>query len=98
MLIGFCDASEKGYAAVVYLRMVTMSLDKEDVGCSLVESKTRVAPLKKQPITRLGLLGALILARLMVRIQSILRDVNINEEYCFTDSAVAAHWICNPRK
>ena len=98
MLIGFCDASEKGYAAVVYLRMVTTILSKENVGCSLVASKTRVAPLKKQTITRLELLGALILSRLMVRIRSILRDVKVNEEYCFTDSAVAAHWICNSTK
>ena len=98
MLIGFCDASEKGYAAVVYLRVVTADSNKHDVGCSLVASKTRVAPLKKQTIPRLELLGALILARLMVRIRSILKDVKVDEEYCFTDSSVAAHWICNPTK
>ena len=98
MLIGFCDASEKGYAAVVYLRVVTADSNKHDVGCSLVASKTRAAPLKKQTIPRLELLGALILARLMVRIRSILKDVKVDEEYCFTDSSVAAHWICNPTK
>ena len=60
-LCGFCDASLKAYAAVVYLMVQTKS------GCSLrfVVSKTRVAPVQSQTIPRLELLSALLLARLM---------------------------------
>ena len=52
---GFSDASERAYAAVVYLRSVYRS---GNISVSLVASKTRVAPLKKQTIPRLELLGA----------------------------------------
>lgn len=57
-LLGFCDASQKAYAAVVYL------WDGED-SCSLIASKTRIAPLLKQTVPRWELLGAVLLARLI---------------------------------
>ena len=57
-LHGFSDASEHAYAAVLYLR--TLYSDGS-VSVRLVASKTKVAPLKKQTIPRLELLGALIL-------------------------------------
>ena len=72
MLIGFCDASEKGFAAVIYLRVKVGDGDELRVSTSLVAAKTRVAPLAKQTIPRLELLGCLILARLMNRIRNIL--------------------------
>lgn len=59
-LCGFCDASLKAYAAVVYLHMETLS--GHHVIMSLVASKTRVSPLKTQTIQRLELLSALLLA------------------------------------
>ena len=59
---GFSDASEKGYGAVVYLRT---EYEDGTVEVNLVSSKTRVAPLKRQTIPRLELLGANILARLV---------------------------------
>ena len=55
------DASECAYAAVMYLRTVYVD---GTVSISLIASKTRVSPVKKQSIPRLELLGALILARL----------------------------------
>ena len=63
-LVGFCDASTKAYAAVVYLVSERM----------LMASKTRVAPLKPQTVSRLELLGALLLARLMTSVKCALRD------------------------
>ena len=39
----FCDASEFGYGAVTYLRIVD---DKDAVHCSFVLGKSRVTPLK----------------------------------------------------
>ena len=62
---GFSDASEKAYAAVVYLRT---KYANGHVDVTLVAAKTRVAPLNKQSIPRLELLGALTLARLVMSI------------------------------
>ena len=42
---GFCDASDKAFAAVVYLRT---EHKKGEVETNLIASKTRVAPIKKQ--------------------------------------------------
>ena len=61
-LHGFSDASEKAYAAVVYLR--TVYDDGKTINTNVIASKNHVAPLKKQTIPRLELLGATILAPL----------------------------------
>ena len=58
-LHGFCDACDHAYAAVVYLRTTYSDSSIQTV---LIASKTRVAPLKKQSIPRLELLGALIVS------------------------------------
>ena len=57
-LHGFGDASEQAIAAVVYLRTV---YEAGDVDVRLIASKTKRAPLKKQSIPRLELIGAYIL-------------------------------------
>uniref|UniRef100_A0A1X7TJM6 Uncharacterized protein n=2 Tax=Amphimedon queenslandica TaxID=400682 RepID=A0A1X7TJM6_AMPQE len=62
ILVGFCDASLRAYAAVIY------AFDERQ-NCMFVASKTRVAPLKTQTISRLELLGALLLARLIVSVK-----------------------------
>ena len=62
---GFSDASQHAYAAVLYLRVVNTD---GSVVTRLVASKTRVAPLKKQSIPRLELLGMLILTRLVATV------------------------------
>ena len=61
-LHGFSDASNKAYAAVVYLRTEHAN---GDIEVNLVASKSRVAPMKRQSIPRLELLGATILTRLV---------------------------------
>ncbi len=58
-LHGFSDASIHAYSAVVYLRSV---YENGTIQVRLVALKTQVAPLKRQSIPRLELLGALILA------------------------------------
>ncbi|GFX93537.1 uncharacterized protein TNCV_1094771 [Trichonephila clavipes] len=65
ILHGFCDASTKAYAAVVYLK------SKQQI--HLVSAKTRVAPIKQLTIPRLELCGALLLAELISVIQKALR-------------------------
>ena len=63
---------------------------------SFVTSKSRIAPVGGQTIPRLELLGALILSRLVVKVQEALRDfVDLSEVICMTDSTVALWWIKN---
>ena len=91
-LVGFSDASEKAYAAVVYARAEIEGEDEYQT--SLIGSKTRVAPIKTQTMPRLELLGALILARLIRRIcETISSEYSINEVTCCTDSAIAFSWV-----
>ena len=85
-LIGFCDASQKAYAATVYLE------DCSNNSLVLLASKTRVSPLKGQTIPRLELLGAVILSRLIASIRVNLKSF-VGETVCFTDSLIVLHWI-----
>lgn len=48
---GFCDASQKGYGAVFYIR----SLSSNGVLVRLLSSRSRVAPIKKRNIPKLEL-------------------------------------------
>lgn len=52
----FVDASVNGYAAVAYFRIVS----DQNIVCSLIGSKTRVAPLRMTSIPHLELMAALI--------------------------------------
>jgi len=61
-LHGFCDASTREYAAVIYIRCF---YSDGTVDVNIVSSKTRVAPIKGQTVPRVELLGAGTLARLM---------------------------------
>ena len=64
-LHGFCDASHSAFAAVAYIRC---HYSDGSIDVRLIASKTCVAPIKKQSIPRLELLGAVILARLVATI------------------------------
>ena len=88
---GFSDASEQAYAAVVYVRSVYCS---GNISVSLVASKTRVAPLKRQTIPRLELLGANVLARLVNCVASSFLNVEV---CCWTDSFTVLCWIRNSK-
>ncbi|XP_008482926.1 uncharacterized protein LOC103519612 [Diaphorina citri] len=91
LLIGFADASEKAYAAVIYSRSVSPS---GEVTVGLVCSKSKVAPLKTESIPRLELCAGLLLSNLM---QSVVKTfsplVNLSQVLCFLDSTVALDWI-----
>ena len=95
-LVGFCDASEGAYAAVVYVVGENAAGEKES---KIVMCKTRVSPIKKQSIPRLELLGALILSRLMKRVNEELEKVlELDEIICLTDSEVVLNWIQKNRE
>ncbi|GFW03549.1 integrase catalytic domain-containing protein [Trichonephila clavipes] len=89
ILHGFCDASTKAYAAVVYLK------SKQEI--HLVSAKTRVAPIKQLTIPRLELSGALLLAELISVIQKALRTKPA-ECFLWTDSTIVLNWINNDLK
>ena len=58
-LLGFGDASPKGYGACIYLKA---TINDGTCVCSLVIAKSRVAPLKELSLPRLELLGSLLCA------------------------------------
>eukprot|EP00102_Acyrthosiphon_pisum_P015224 XP_008185677.1 PREDICTED: uncharacterized protein LOC103310152 [Acyrthosiphon pisum] len=96
-LLGFSDASKKGFAVVVYIRLEYPSKSST---VHLITAKSKVAPLKSGnideslSIPRLELCGALLLAQTLHRIQQTLaKIVNISAMHAWTDSTVVLAWI-----
>ena len=91
-LHGFCDASDSAFAAVAYIHC---HYSDGSIDVRLITSKTHVAPIKKQSIPRLELLGAVILSRLVTTILKSLKMSTPLPVFYWTDSMTALHWICN---
>ena len=88
-LHGFCDASQRAYAAVIYVRATYASLPPS---CQLVVAKSRVAPLKVLTIPRLELSGAVLLAELMHSTMETL-EVDAGDVKCWSDSTIVLCWL-----
>lgn len=88
-LHAFSDASEAAYATVIYVK--TIAADG-NVNVRLVQSKTKVAPLKKLSIPRLELCAAHLNARLA---ESVLSEFGSQIKNCFfwTDSEIVIGWL-----
>lgn len=88
-LHGFSDASQFAMAAVVYITVTS-----ESTGClsAIVCSKTKVAPLKKLTIPRLELTAAVLLTKLVARVQKLI-NLDISRISLWTDSTVTLSWI-----
>lgn len=98
-LIGFSDASLKGYAAVVYLRL---SHTNAPPTIHLITAKSRVAPLKSGraddllSVPRLELCGALLLGQVLHRVHETLSaTVSLSSIHAWTDSTVVLSWLTN---
>lgn len=92
---GFSDASERAYAAVVYLRT---EFSNGETQVNIMTSKTRVAPIKRQSIPRLELLGASLLAQLVHSTQQTIQSVlPIEGTFLWTDSFTTLCWIKNAK-
>lgn len=87
----FSDASSIGYGACSYLRYKN---DRDEVHCSLVMAKARVAPSKVTSIPRLELAAAVISAKVSVMLKREL-DMKIDQEIFWTDSQVVLGYINN---
>ena len=89
---GFSDASERAYAAVVHLRTEFSN------GETHINIFIRVAPIKRQSIPRLEMLGATLLAQLVNSTQQTLQPVlQIEGTFLWIDSFTALCWIKNAK-
>ena len=68
-LQGFCDASEKGFAAAVYLRS---TYENSQPTCRLVMAKSRLAPKVTRTVRELELCGAVLLTGLLDTLTAVL--------------------------
>lgn len=90
-LHGFADASTVAYSAVLYIRVV----NEDGVTVTLLESKTKVAPLKQVSVARLELCAAVLVARMLSEAREVL-NIPKNNVYAYTDSMVVLAWIQSP--
>lgn len=90
-LHGFCDASESAFSAVIYSR----SIIGNDIRVGLVTGKTKVSPIKTLSIPRLELSGAVLLSRLMQKVDQAFCHLNI-EHFFWTDSTIVLSWLARP--
>ncbi|XP_046964536.1 uncharacterized protein LOC124533355 [Vanessa cardui] len=90
-LHGFSDASDIAYSAVIYSRIITST----NIKITMIESKTRVAPVKKISIPRLELCGAVLLAKLIKRVKATL-NIDSNNVYAWTDATIVLAWLQKP--
>ena len=88
-LHAFCDASEKGFCAVLYYRWIDSS------GCiqvSFVTAHSRVAPVKRLSIPRLELQAAVLACRMVIAVQKEAR-IHISSTTCWSDSKNVLAWL-----
>ena len=91
----FSDASQRGYGAVSYLRIVNT---RGDIHCSFVLGKSRLAPLKPMTIPRMELSAAVVATRLENMIQQELSELTTSESVFWTDSTCVLRYIKNEDK
>ncbi|XP_066936508.1 uncharacterized protein [Clytia hemisphaerica] len=89
----FCDASEKAFAALAYVRIES----EGTVSCHILLSKSRVAPLKRLTLPRLELQGAVIAVRMKETIVDEI-DVHFSSIRFWTDSSLNLQYINNESK
>ncbi|XP_055621992.1 uncharacterized protein LOC129765605 [Toxorhynchites rutilus septentrionalis] len=89
----FVDASEEAYSSAAYFRIV----ERGEVRCVLVSSKTKVAPVKSISVPRLELQAAIIGVRLAKMITDS-HTLEIKRRTFWTDSSTVLSWICSDHR
>ena len=90
-LHNFSDASEIDYGQCSYLRVVD---ENENIHCSLIMGKARVAPKMFASIPRLELVAAVLSVKISNMIKKELQLQEL-DEYFWTDSRVVLGYIAN---
>lgn len=85
---GFSDSSTKAYAIAIYLKTVV----NNETHINLLCAKTKVAPLKTISLPRLELMAALMLAKMMNHLKTVLPFSNTKYFY-WSDSQITLAWI-----
>ena len=85
----FCDASERVYGAVAYLRTED---DKQAIHTSFVMARSRVAPKKLLSMPRLELSAALVGAQLSNLLQQEL-TLPLEDVVLWSDSTTVLTWL-----
>ncbi|XP_058827095.1 uncharacterized protein LOC131687069 [Topomyia yanbarensis] len=84
----FCDAGENAYGCVGYLRIVV----NQEVSCSLVMARSKVAPLRQLTIPRLELQAAVLAAQMIKAIRQN-HSLEIHRVFIWSDSQTVLSWI-----
>lgn len=93
-LHSFCDASEKGYAAVIFLKTTHKN---NSISVNFICAKTKVAPLKRITIPRLELCAAVLLTKLISFVSQTYNNlINFRNIYAWSDSQIVLSWIKSP--
>ena len=87
-LHGFCDASERGFAAVLFFRW---DVDGE-VHVSFVGARAKLAPTKNLSIPRLKLQAAVLLTRMISCVKKE-APVAVKSTLCWSDSKNVLAWV-----
>lgn len=88
-LFGFCDASEFGMGAVIYLQYQPVG---GNLTSQILTSKSRIAPIKPEIIHRLELCAAVILAKLMAKMQNKSK-LEQCPYFLYSDNTPTLYWI-----
>lgn len=92
-LHGFSDASLKGYACVIYFRIID---EENNIKTSFVCAKSKIAPTKPLTIPRLELSAAILLTKLIMYVKECFQHVlnlDNNDIFAWSDSHIVLHWI-----